>query len=610
MVISDRGCLWIATVFLVAISGANDEMMRPSMIYSFFGRVSLPRSGFLWILAVLLFGHSVSGGQVQKVWRWEPDAVLNQQRYGARGMWRDELWGFDYLNKSVWSFDGTQFKDAGKVPAGCSPLIATFTENGIYAVAPCVVNGTPMASILYSPDGYQDFEVSLQVNSSTDGVPFALGQDHSLVDLGEGQMLYFQYSDEARIMHTADAGRTWQLLIQPENKSIRHWHGAYYDKEYGKLYAFAGDNNTQSTITVVDDLFGENGLIQNPDLWKQRWGLTDKARTTRDEAYFVKPDGVTFSQRTRTVDMEIDGDYIYWGEDRASGNGISLYRVHRQTMEVNEPGQGDIIGSPWRFLHLQDGTMLFATNSVWYQGSVVAGSDKFARIYVMNDERTDYSEVVRFPISRRVQTGADPLGFTEAFNRVWLNGYLITEVNADLVGRVVEMGIGDFDNDDQYTVDDIDILAAALRNGEGNPADYDLNNDGLISAADHKTLVEDLIRTYYGDSNLDSQFDSKDLIQVLAAGEYLDNYDGNSTWATGDWNGDGDFDPSDLTLCFQSGGYERGPRAVAAVPVPEPASIALVCSAASSSPHAVVPSGRDEPESVVPIGSFFLPGRN
>lgn len=520
--------------------------------------------------------NASAAAPVQKIWRWEPDPVLNQQRHGARGMWRDELWGLDYLNKSVWAFDGTQYKEGGKVPAGCAPLISSFTDQGLFAFAPCNVNGTPMATILYSPDGYQDFTVSLQVDSSTDGKAFALGQDHTMVDLGEGRMLYFQYSDESRIMYTADAGSTWRLLIQPEGKSVRHWHGAFYDQEYGKLYAFAGDSDTHSTITVVDDLFGEDGLINNPDLWKQRWGLTDAKRTTRDDKYFVKPDGVAFSQRTRTVDMHIDGDYIYWGEDRAV-NGVSLYRVNRQTMEVNEPGQGDIVGSPWRFLTLEDGTMLFATNSIWYQGAVVAGSDGFSRIYVMNEDRSDYSEVVRFPISRRVRTGADPLGFVEAFGRVWLNGYLITEVDADLVGRVVEIGVGDFDNDHQYTVEDIDILAAALRNGEGNPADYDLNNDGLISSADHKTLVEDLIRTFYGDSNLDSEFDSKDLIQVLAAGEYLDNYAGNSTWATGDWNGDGDFDPSDLTLCFQSGGYERGPRAAApAVPVPEPASTSLV----------------------------------
>ncbi|MCA9200264.1 MAG: PEP-CTERM sorting domain-containing protein, partial [Planctomycetales bacterium] len=41
----------------------------------------------------------------------------------------------------------------------------------------------------------------------------------------------------------------------------------------------------------------------------------------------------------------------------------------------------------------------------------------------------------------------------------------------------------------------------------------------------------------------------------------------NSTWGTGDWNGDGEFDTSDMVLAFQDGGYELGPRPAV---VPEP----------------------------------------
>ncbi|MCA9148697.1 MAG: PEP-CTERM sorting domain-containing protein [Planctomycetales bacterium] len=43
--------------------------------------------------------------------------------------------------------------------------------------------------------------------------------------------------------------------------------------------------------------------------------------------------------------------------------------------------------------------------------------------------------------------------------------------------------------------------------------------------------------------------------------------DNNSTWSTGDWNGDGEFTTSDLVVAFQDGGYEQGPRsAVSSVP--------------------------------------------
>ena len=42
----------------------------------------------------------------------------------------------------------------------------------------------------------------------------------------------------------------------------------------------------------------------------------------------------------------------------------------------------------------------------------------------------------------------------------------------------------------------------------------------------------------------------------------------NSTWATGDFNGDGEFDSSDFVVAFADGGYEKGPKP-AATAVPE-----------------------------------------
>ena len=42
---------------------------------------------------------------------------------------------------------------------------------------------------------------------------------------------------------------------------------------------------------------------------------------------------------------------------------------------------------------------------------------------------------------------------------------------------------------------------------------------------------------------------------VFQAGEYEDNLVGNSTWAEGDWNGDGEFDSADLVLAFQDNGF-------------------------------------------------------
>ena len=86
-----------------------------------------------------------------------------------------------------------------------------------------------------------------------------------------------------------------------------------------------------------------------------------------------------------------------------------------------------------------------------------------------------------------------------------------------------------------------------------------------------------IINTFPGDSNLDGEFNSTDLVEVFNASEYEDNLPLNSTWSDGDWNGDGDFDTSDLVFAFNVGGYEQGPRPqVAGVPEPSNSGLLLV----------------------------------
>ena len=137
--------------------------------------------------------------------------------------------------------------------------------------------------------------------------------------------------------------------------------------------------------------------------------------------------------------------------------------------------------------------------------------------------------------------------------------------------------LGDFDADSELTAADIDILSMALRDGDNSPK-FDLDKDGNVNENDRTTWVNSLKNTYFGDSNLDGEFNSSDFVVVFSAGEYEDGVTNNSTWVEGDWNGDGDFDSSDFVAAFSSGGYEKGPRGVATVPEPTsiPSFVALV----------------------------------
>ncbi len=132
---------------------------------------------------------------------------------------------------------------------------------------------------------------------------------------------------------------------------------------------------------------------------------------------------------------------------------------------------------------------------------------------------------------------------------------------------------GDYNGNQQFDVSDVDTLAAAIRAESTDQGLYDLNSDHLVDWQDYRFWVKSYARTYAGDANLDGEFNSGDLVNVLAAGRYEDNIVGNAGWATGDWNGDQDFTTSDLVVAFADGGYELGPRA--AVAVPEPASWTL-----------------------------------
>jgi hypothetical protein len=132
---------------------------------------------------------------------------------------------------------------------------------------------------------------------------------------------------------------------------------------------------------------------------------------------------------------------------------------------------------------------------------------------------------------------------------------------------------GDFNGDNVLTVADIDLLTTAVKDNSTDRK-FDVNGDGAVSSIDRTDWVQNLKRTYFGDSNLDGEFNSTDFVVVFTAGQYEDGIPRNSTWTTGDWDGTCDFDSSDFVTAFTAAGYEKGPRA-AVNAVPEPGCLAL-----------------------------------
>jgi hypothetical protein len=139
---------------------------------------------------------------------------------------------------------------------------------------------------------------------------------------------------------------------------------------------------------------------------------------------------------------------------------------------------------------------------------------------------------------------------------------------------------GDYNNDGVADVLDIDLQANAMKTPDQNLDVYDENGDGMVDGADRqiwiKTHARGGVGTWVGDSDLNGEFNSGDLVAVFAAGKYETGE--MATWAQGDWDGDMAFGSGDLVAAFSDGGYELGsfPPAVAAVPEPSSLVLALL----------------------------------
>jgi hypothetical protein len=130
---------------------------------------------------------------------------------------------------------------------------------------------------------------------------------------------------------------------------------------------------------------------------------------------------------------------------------------------------------------------------------------------------------------------------------------------------------GDYSGDSALTDLDINLLSRKVV-AESHPFGFDLNEDELVDQLDRQKWVQEIKSTWFGDANLDGEFNSGDMVGVFQAGKYEVAVDAG--WAEGDWTGDQRFDSGDFIAAFQDGGYELGPR-VAVNAVPEPTGVLL-----------------------------------
>jgi hypothetical protein len=161
---------------------------------------------------------------------------------------------------------------------------------------------------------------------------------------------------------------------------------------------------------------------------------------------------------------------------------------------------------------------------------------------------------------------------------IWLRALTDDEIKGiydnGLLGLPIAGGSlpGDFNGNGALDAPDIDDLTFQSASGTHNPK-YDLNADTLVNEGDINVWVKNLFGGWIGDANLDREFTSTDLVEVLAAGRYEAGTE--ARWSTGDFTGDGLANSSDLVAALADGGYESGPPNPPAA-VPEPSSALLL----------------------------------
>ena len=76
---------------------------------------------------------------------------------------------------------------------------------------------------------------------------------------------------------------------------------------------------------------------------------------------------------------------------------------------------------------------------------------------------------------------------------------------------------GDFNVNGVLDAPDLDELTRQSSGGLNSPA-YDLTDDALVNTEDVHAWVKDLFHTWIGDTDLDGEFNSSDLVSVRASG--------------------------------------------------------------------------------------------
>lgn len=297
-------------------------------------------------------------------------------------------------------FDGWQIGPGGYAANGITTQVAAEPPTGFLRLFPTAQGVWALSSsagtctLHLSADGIAEYSLKLST---------AAGRMHELlpllIDCGNDRLIMAEYCTDSdpitnntnRLWGSEDAGENWSTLFTTEADSIRHFHGGYYDASQSVLYLFTGDANVKCSILMCADV---EDLFDNPNTWKERWGLTNATRSTLDADYVVGWN----SQLYRTCLMVARGDYLYYGMDSNVSGGVEMRFVGRVSHKAGkvwikshstmaDVGMG--VGEIWQGGITDNGLLVMNTSA---RESDLYG-DGLSHFYLLDPNQTTMHEV-------------------------------------------------------------------------------------------------------------------------------------------------------------------------------------------------------------------------
>jgi len=112
-----------------------------------------------------------------------------------------------------------------------------------------------------------------------------------------------------------------------------------------------------------------------------------------------------------------------------------------------------------------------------------------------------------------------------------------------------DLMMADFNADQAVDAFDIDLLAAEVRSG-GSDLAFDLTQDGVVSDSDIDYIVESLLQTRYGDTDLDRDVDIVDFLRLV------DGFSGDGGWSNGNFDVGERTEFADFLLLAENFGFQ------------------------------------------------------